>query len=511
MTGDIDRSIMRLWESTSSLSVEVLSVEWESFSEFNDSFLKVARDITEIALLLEVAKSCWRIRRTLLSTPLRPSYFADIFRQISSDCLHFADVAAEHSASHMIAALEQSCASLAESENPLVIELENISSRFDRTGLLLSEEALRPAVQNLLDDFELDGISVLSAKQLRNFDAPPLDSLICVGNPQQSFRRSIATSRADSQRSGWLFTSPPAPKTFMVATSLSKPVAVNDLWLLDGSRPAIEIIANGDISSSPFEAEITEPDKVEISNIPWSVAVVEHRVMCVKVAFQSGRLAFFSESKLGSPRVIDIDERGRVAIIRVPALNLAPGMVILLQGSRSETEEIRERAVQMLRLLGDKEKEIHEVLELVSQVKRKMSEVLDTYGKEWFESRLTESGLGTGYSRYLISAPLHPEYIAPTKGFNQFLTAIGLEESIKMKPSIERYRSACRRAGQRMDRGLLRDLESDTEWEDRLDSGGATTIARRESGTLLVERVMRIGESVEVPVSQIGKMIGVAK
>jgi hypothetical protein len=394
MTGNSDESILRLWERTSSLSVEVQSVEWDSFSEFNSSFLKVAREAAEIALLTEATRSCWRIRRTLLSTPLQPSHFSEAFRNISTQCHLFVEVASGHRASPLISGLEQSCDALAESENPMTTELENISSRFNRTALLLAEESLREPVQNLLDNYELDGITVLSVKQLRSFDMPPLDALICIGNPQQTFLRSFATSKADSQRTGWLITSPPATNIFIVATNFSPRVDLNNLWLLDGSRPAIEFVEKSENPTSAIEHDLSvEENVVEISHTPWSATGTEHRVTCVRVEFQSQRFAFFPESKLGSPRVIDINESDRIEIIRVSAQNLVRGMVLLLQGSRSETEQIRERAVQMLRLSGDKESQIDEVLLFVTKVKQRMSEVLAAHGRAWLEARLAESGL----------------------------------------------------------------------------------------------------------------------
>lgn len=511
MSGELDDIVLRLWEDHSSVSIELLSIEWEALTNFNDSFIKFVRETGEISGLTDATRVCWRIRRVLLSTPLSPAHFEDELREIINDCRHFLEVAGEHLAAIHVAALELSCVALAQSENPLVNELENLASQFERTGLLLSDENMRAPVGKLLDEFELDGISVLSLKQLRNFDAPQLDAMIYVGNPQQTFLRSNITSKADSQRSGWLITSPPATRTFILETSLSRPIFVDNLWLLQGSRPVVRIIQKVEDRRTTYETEVFEVDAIEPSQISWSAEGVEHRVLCVRIGFQSGRFAFFSDSRLGSPRIIDVDESGRAEIMRIPALKLVPGMVILLQGSRSDTEELRDRAVQLLRSHGSKQSDIDQVLELVSDLKRKLAEVLDASGVEWLEARLRELGLETGYARYLTSAPLHPEYIAPTKGFNQFLATIGLEDAISQKPQIEKYRSACRRAGHRLDRGLLLDLESDPKWEDRLDSDGTAVIRRRESGTLIVERIAYIGDSSEVPMSQIGKMIGATK
>jgi hypothetical protein len=510
MSGNDNSSIFRLWENVS-LSIEVLSVNWDSLTKFNDSFLKVTREAAEVSILMNSIRSCWRIRRTLLSTPVRPSFFDNELHQIEDDCLRFVNATEEHGASRFITSLARACADLAGSDNPLIIEVEKIGSQYNRTGLLLSDESLRAPVQDLLDEFELDGIVVLSAKQMRKFDSPEIDAFISIGNPQQTFSHSSATAKSDSQRSGWLITSPPAMKTFIIETSLSKSISIDNLWLLDGIRPDIEIIQNED-----FERRAEEPDMTDIafdqsSELYPSGAGLSHRISCLCVRFQSGRRAYFPDSKFGAPRIIDIDESGKIELVRIRARNLAPGFAMLLQGNRSETEEIRDRAIQILLKLGVSQDEIDNVLMLVANLKHRLAEVLEASGNESLENRLISSGLESGYAKYLTSAPLHPEYIAPTKGFNQFMTSIDLVEAINSKPRIEMYRGACRRAGRRLDLGLVHELNADPNWEDRLDTDGSAVIELRDSGTLIVERISEIGGAVEVTASQIGKSIGDAK
>lgn len=512
MVNPTANSALQVWRNACLETVEVHAPEWPELAGLASCASKTYRASDGVEVLQDMAKKAFHAYRYLSSTPLAPSHPIIGLDQLVANCRDFIRAWPFHSTIPAIQALLNSALALRETESVFLREVERVASRF-ASGVVVSPRSnLVPLIlERVVNDLDLDGLEVRTITELNSDFANHYEVSIVIGEPGSTFASFWASPKTEVRRKGWLFTAPSAAHVVSLIAGGCQSVDMDSYWLLDTRcHPLIALVDDNEVVIN-FPSFTRRPEEVEVSwpkVAPHPSGIGESTTLARQVSLVSGRVIFFCDEGGPQPRILRVGESS-LNVLPGNLIELGPGTFLVIRSGRSYSDEIRSRAAAKLRKEGWTDTTLDHTVAAVRFLKERLQQCLDDEGSEIVRQRLRRLGLADGYAQVLITNPLDDDYIAPLeKGYDAFVEAINAPELLTTKPQIFKLRAAHRQAGAEIRDEMLRALESDPTWMDRLDHDGFVKVDVAGLGSLLIETVAKVhDQSSMVPMTRLGHLL----
>lgn len=523
MTNVLDvLSDLHLVEYSVDSHIERSAVEWPAMRDFLGFWRRFeARNGDSFNdSELELRKAVLRFIRTCNAVPLSPQIHQDLAEELEAAIVRSAETSAQNRSDTL--QLGRLLEGVLRSTNPASGFLEDwIASReviecpeeHVRKGepcvtLVLRDEAERGLATRWIEDQELFA-STATYREVRKGHA--FKYLVFFGTPDRYVLSAWLRSPSSWYQSQWLVTAPAAS----ISLFLSWPG--HSKWQDDllGPWMGSESVVIRDVSPELYEVEeflldIEEPFLPESSVEP---EIKDHKQELIpaigyELVTEGGYdWIYFSDAMPPRPRTIS-SNREQIDFLKPGQLR--PG-VMLIVNDETERPAILDDYARRYWLGHYGGHNFDRAEELKRDLKRKVKEAIDNFGKDEMVRRMASSGLDAEYARTILGSLLAEDYIAPRR--RDAIDHLRAAGEFKLAPDsnvlLRHLRVSRQKAGIEINELLRRKLVS-SEGDEAMDAAerqGWGYLDTPDLGRIAVHRVAAYANATRsVPRSWLGRL-----